>query len=101
MHTCDFQRNFAIDLGGGRFYPAFRSSEPELELYPELGIAFVLGARSAGSPGPVSGAQGSAHSPKWRRHGGNPQQVTLAWSPAKAPVVSPIQGRPPGTRRPQ
>ncbi|MFC5381336.1 aldo/keto reductase [Aquipuribacter nitratireducens] len=95
----------ANDLLGGRlvsvqnqFSPAFRSSEPELDLCTELGIAFLpwspLGgiakaAELAGSLEPFAEVA--------RDHDVTPQQVTLAWLLAKSPVVVPI----PGSSRPE
>lgn len=79
------------------FSPAFRSSEPELELCAELGVAFLpwspLGgmghAKDLGSDfGPFARVA--------ERHGVSPQQVCLAWELAKADVVIPI----PGSSRP-
>ncbi|MFF3935267.1 aldo/keto reductase [Streptomyces phaeofaciens] len=95
----------ANDILGGRlvavqnqFSPAFRSSEPELRLCDELGIAFLpwspLGGISRAS------ALGSAHAPFARiaeAHGVGPQRVCLAWMLAKSPVVVPI----PGASRPE
>ena len=95
----------AGEILGGRlvsvqnqFSPAFRGSEPELELCAELGIAFLpwspLGGISrAGQLGSRFGAFASVA----RAHGVSPQQVCLAWMLAKAPVVIPI----PGSSRPE
>ncbi|MGC5563542.1 aldo/keto reductase [Streptomyces sp. FR-108] len=95
----------ANEILGGRlvsvqnqFSPAFRSSEPELELCAELGIAFLpwspLGgiskAGDLGSRYAVFAEVGSAH-------GVSAQQVCLAWILAKAPVTIPI----PGSSRPE
>ena len=95
----------ANEILGGRlvsvqnqFSPAFRSSEPELRLCDELGIAFLpwspLGGISKAS------GLGSAHSAFSRvaeAHGVSPQRVCLAWMLAKSPVVIPI----PGSSRPE
>ncbi|MDQ1720180.1 MAG: hypothetical protein QOE89_4133, partial [Pseudonocardiales bacterium] len=78
--------------------PAFRSSEPELELCDELGIAFLpwspLGGISA------AGGLGEKHS-AFREiaatHGVSPQQICLAWLLAKSPRIVPI----PGSSRPE
>ncbi|MFD1148219.1 aldo/keto reductase [Saccharothrix hoggarensis] len=94
----------ANEVLGGRlasvqnqFSPAFRSSEPELELCAELDIAFLpwspLGG--IGSAGEL-GARFAAFSEVGRAHGVSPQQVCLAWMLAKAPQVVPI----PGSSRP-
>ncbi|MGV9556924.1 aldo/keto reductase [Streptomyces sp. NPDC003522] len=81
-----------------QFSPAFRSSEPELRLCDELGIAFLPWSPLGG----ISRAAGlgSAHAPFARiaeRHGVSPQRVCLAWMLAKSPVVVPI----PGASRPE
>jgi aryl-alcohol dehydrogenase-like predicted oxidoreductase len=79
------------------FSPAFRSSEPELELCAELGIAFLpwspLGG--IGSAGDL-GSRFAPFAKVAEAHGVSPQQVCLAWMLAKAPVVIPI----PGSSRP-
>jgi aryl-alcohol dehydrogenase-like predicted oxidoreductase len=81
-----------------QFSPAFRSSEPELRYTAELGLAFLPwsplgGIRRAGR----LGAQHAAFQEIADAHGVSPQQVTLAWMLAKAPVVIPI----PGASRPE
>jgi aryl-alcohol dehydrogenase-like predicted oxidoreductase len=81
-----------------QFSPAFRSSEGELRHCAKLGIPFLpwspLGGISrAGQLGQRHGAfQEVADG-----HGVSPQQVTLAWELAQAPVVIPI----PGASRPE
>ncbi|QIQ01497.1 aldo/keto reductase [Streptomyces liangshanensis] len=99
------QISFANDILGGRlvavqnqFSPAFRSSEPELELCHSLGIAFLPW-------GPLHGVSRSdAGTPVHDRftrvaeaHGVSPQQVVLAWMLGKSPLVVPI----PGSTRPE
>ncbi|KUN38408.1 aldo/keto reductase [Streptomyces longwoodensis] len=95
----------ANDVLGGRlvsvqnqFSPAFRSSEPELRLCDQLGIAFLPWSPLGG----ISRAAelGSAYAPFARiaeAHGVSPQRVCLAWMLAKSPVVVPI----PGASRPE
>ncbi|MFI0999572.1 aldo/keto reductase [Streptomyces galbus] len=95
----------ANDILGGRlvsvqnqFSPAFRSSEPELRLCDELGIAFLPWSPLGG----ISRAAelGSAYAPFARiaeAHEVSPQRVCLAWMLAKSPVVVPI----PGASRPE
>ncbi|MBE3008125.1 aldo/keto reductase [Microbispora sp. NEAU-D428] len=93
------------DILGGRlvsvqnqFSPAFRSSEPELELCAELGIAFLPWSPLGGIS--RAGELGSRFAPfaeVARAHNVSPQQVCLAWMLAKAPVVIPI----PGSSRPE
>jgi aryl-alcohol dehydrogenase-like predicted oxidoreductase len=81
-----------------QFSPAFRSSEPELRHSAELGVAFLpwspLGG--IGRAGQL-GSQHAAFQEVADAHGVSPQQVTLAWMLAKAPVVIPI----PGASRPE
>ncbi|MGY5056080.1 aldo/keto reductase [Streptomyces sp. 900105755] len=95
----------ANEILGGRlvsvqnqFSPAFRSSEPELRLCEELGIAFLPWSPLGG----ISRARelGSAYAPFARvakSHRVSPQQVCLAWMLAKSPAVVPI----PGASRPE
>lgn len=81
-----------------QFSPSFRSSEPELRLCDELGIAFLpwspLGGITSAAdltPGLVPFVEVA------KAHGVTPQQVTLAWMLALSPVVVPI----PGSSRPE
>ena len=81
-----------------QFSPAFRSSEPELAHSAGRGIAFLPwsplgGIGSAADVGTRHAAFGEVAD----AHGVSPQQVTLAWMLAKAPVVIPI----PGASRPE
>ena len=75
------------------FSPVFRSSERELELCDELGIAFLPwsplgGLRGAKDLGSTTAPFGTvAH-----KHDVSPQRVCLAWMLAKSPVVVPIPG---------
>ncbi|MER6675304.1 aldo/keto reductase [Streptomyces sp. NPDC000983] len=95
----------AYEILGGRlvsvqnqFSPAFRSSEPELRLCDELGIAFLPWSPLGGIS--RAGGLGSAHAPfaaVAEAHGVSPQRVCLAWMLAKSPVVVPI----PGASRPE
>jgi aryl-alcohol dehydrogenase-like predicted oxidoreductase len=95
----------AQEVLGGRlvsvqnqFSPAFRSSEPELQLCDELGIAFLpwspLGG--IGKAGRL-GEQFEKYARVGERYGVSPQQVALAWMLAKSPHVIPI----PGASRPE
>jgi aryl-alcohol dehydrogenase-like predicted oxidoreductase len=81
-----------------QFSPAFRSSEGELRHAAAHGIAFLpwspLGG--IGRAGRL-GARHAAFQQVADAHGVSPQQVTLAWMLAKAPVVIPI----PGASRPE
>ncbi|MFF4301144.1 aldo/keto reductase [Streptomyces sp. NPDC001601] len=95
----------ANEILGGRlvsvqnqFSPAFRSSEPELRLCEELGIAFLPWSPLGGIP--RARELGSAYAPFARvaeAHRVSPQQVCLAWMLAKSPAVVPI----PGASRPE
>ena len=95
----------AQDILGGRlvsvqnqFSPAFRSSEPELELCDELGVAFLPWSPFGGIS--KAGELGSTYAPFARvaqKHGVSAHQVCLAWMLAKSPVVVPI----PGASRPE
>jgi aryl-alcohol dehydrogenase-like predicted oxidoreductase len=76
--------------------PRFRSSEPEVDLCAELGVAFLPwsplgGIAKAGELGSAHGAFAEVAAER----GVSPQQVCLAWLLARAPVVIPI----PGARR--
>lgn len=95
----------AREVLGGRlvsvqnqFSPAFRSSQPELELCDELGIAFLPWSPLGGIA--KAADLGSAFAPFARvaaDRGVSPQQVALAWQLALSPVVVPI----PGSSRPE
>jgi aryl-alcohol dehydrogenase-like predicted oxidoreductase len=99
------QIRLAQDILGGRlvsvqnqFSPAFRSSEPELELCNELGIAFLPWSplSGIGRAGGL-GDQFASFQQVADARGVSAQVVTLAWELAKAPVVIPI----PGSSRPE
>jgi aryl-alcohol dehydrogenase-like predicted oxidoreductase len=94
----------AQDILGGRLAavqnelsPRFRSSEPEVELCAQLGIAFLpwspLGGISAAGE---LGGKHAAFAEVAAEREVTPQQVCLAWLLAKADVVIPI----PGSSRP-
>lgn len=95
----------ARDILGGRlvsvqnqFSPSFRSSEPELRLCAELGIAFLPWSPLGGISAARSlGERFAAFDEVARARGASPQQVCLGWHLAKAPVVVPI----PGSSRPE
>ena len=99
------QIRLAQEILGGRlvsvqnqFSPAFRSSEPELALCDQLGIAFLpwspLGGISAAGG---LGTRHTAFADIADAHGVSPQRVCLAWLLAKSPHVVPI----PGSTRPE
>jgi aryl-alcohol dehydrogenase-like predicted oxidoreductase len=95
----------AQEILGGRlvsvqnqFSPRFRSSEVELRLCEEMGLAFLPWAPLGGSS--EAGRLGSRHkafAEVAERYGVSPQQVTIAWMLALSPVVIPI----PGSSRPE
>jgi aryl-alcohol dehydrogenase-like predicted oxidoreductase len=95
----------AQEILGGRlasvqnqFSPAFRSSEDELRLCDELGIAFLPYSPLGGIGNAAKlGESFEKFAAIAATHGVSPQQVALAWELAKSPVVIPI----PGASRPQ
>jgi aryl-alcohol dehydrogenase-like predicted oxidoreductase len=81
-----------------RFSPAFRSSEPELRLCDEMGIAFLPYSPLGGiGRAAALGDRFENFAEVGRAHGVSPQQVALAWMLAKSPHVVPI----PGASRPE
>ncbi|WP_329454556.1 aldo/keto reductase [Streptomyces sp. NBC_01497] len=90
----------ANEILGGRLVsvqnqlsPAFRSSEQELDVCTELGIAFLPwspfgGIRNAGE----LGSRFAPFAEVAQAHGVSPHQVCLAWLLAKSPVTVPIPG---------
>jgi aryl-alcohol dehydrogenase-like predicted oxidoreductase len=99
------QIRLAQEILGGRlvsvqnqFSPSFRSSEPELELCAEMGIAFLPWSPLGGiSRAGDLGSTHAAFAEVAAERGVSPQQVALAWELAKADVVIPI----PGASRPE
>jgi aryl-alcohol dehydrogenase-like predicted oxidoreductase len=99
------QIRLSNEILGGRlvsvqnqFSPAFRSSEPELDLCDELGIAFLPWSPLGGiSNASELGDKHPAFHQIAAELGVSPQQVTLAWMLAKSPYVIPI----PGSSRPE
>ena len=95
----------ANEILGGRlvsvqnqYSPAFRTSEPELALCAELGIAFLPWSPLGGiSNAGALGSRFAVFAEVAREHEVSPQQVCLAWMLAKAPNVIPI----PGSSRPE
>ena len=95
----------ANEILGGRlvsvqnqFSPAFRSSEPELELCTELGIAFIPWSPLGGiSNASALGDKFAAFKKLADERDVTPQVVALAWHLAKSPQVIPI----PGASRPE
>jgi aryl-alcohol dehydrogenase-like predicted oxidoreductase len=80
------------------YSPRFRSSEPEIDVCAELGLAFLpwspLGG--IGRTGELRELN-AAFTEIADAHGVTPQQVCLAWELARSPVVIPI----PGASRPE
>ena len=76
-----------------QFSPRFRSSEPELELCAEMGIAFLPWSPLGGiARAGELGGEHAAFAEVAATRGVSPQQVALAWELAKADVVIPILG---------
>ena len=81
-----------------QFSPTFRSSEPELVLCDELGLAFLPWSPLGGIGGAGGlGERFSAFQEIADEHEVSPQVICLAWELAKSPVVIPI----PGSTRPE
>jgi aryl-alcohol dehydrogenase-like predicted oxidoreductase len=99
------QIRLADEILGGRlvsvqnqFSPAFRSSEPELELCDELGIAFLPWSPFGGIQRAAElGSRFAPFAEIAADKGVSPHVLTLAWMLAKSPVVVPI----PGASRPE
>ncbi|GAB3592415.1 aldo/keto reductase [Angustibacter peucedani] len=95
----------AREILGGRlasvqnqFSPQFRSSQAELDLCDELGIAFLPWSPLGGISNAADlGTSAAAFAEVGEAHGVSPQQVALAWELAKSPWVVPI----PGSSRPE
>jgi aryl-alcohol dehydrogenase-like predicted oxidoreductase len=76
-----------------QFSPAFRSSEPELELCHELGIAFLPWSPFGGiTEAGELGRRFAAFAQVAEARGVSAHRVCLAWMLAKSPVVIPIPG---------
>jgi aryl-alcohol dehydrogenase-like predicted oxidoreductase len=95
----------AQEILGGRlasvqnqYSPAFRSSQPELQLCDEMGIAFLPWSPLGGiSKAGDLGTKFERFARIGENHGVSPQQVALAWELAQSPHVIPI----PGASRPE
>ena len=91
------------ELGGrlvsvqNQYSPAFRSSLPELRLCEQMGLAFLPWSPLGGIGKAGDLAAYDAFATVAAAHRVSPQQVTLAWMLATAPVVVPI----PGASRPE
>ena len=94
------QIRLAQEVLGGRlasvqnqYSPAFRSSQPELDLCAELGIAFLPWSPLGGIAKAADlGDTFAPFAQVAQAHGVSPQQVALAWELAQADVVVPIPG---------
>jgi aryl-alcohol dehydrogenase-like predicted oxidoreductase len=99
------QIRLANEILGGRlvsvqnqYSPVFRSSERELDLCTELGIAFLPWSPFGGiAKAGELGSRFAAFAEVGQAHGVSPHQVCLAWMLAKSPVLVPI----PGASRPE
>jgi len=99
------QIRLAYDILDGRLAavqnqlsPRFRSSEPEVDVCAELGVAFLPWSPLGGIGGAKQlGSRYRAFAEVAEAHGVSPQQVCLAWLLAKSPAVIPI----PGASRPE
>jgi aryl-alcohol dehydrogenase-like predicted oxidoreductase len=95
----------AQEILGGRlasvqnqYSPDFRTSEPEVDLCDELGVAFLAYAPLGGIAAAAGlGDRFPAFAEVAQAHGVSPQRVCLAWMLARSPVVIPI----PGSSRPE
>jgi aryl-alcohol dehydrogenase-like predicted oxidoreductase len=95
----------ANDVLGGRlvsvqnqFSPSYRSSEPELVLADQMGIAFLPWSPLGGiSSAGALGERFEAFRDVADARGVSPQVIALAWELAKSPHVIPI----PGSSRPE
>ena len=81
-----------------QYSPAFRSSQPELDLCTELGVAFLSWSPLGGIKSAADlGTRFAPFQQVADAHGVSPQVVTLAWHLAASPQVIPI----PGASRPE
>jgi aryl-alcohol dehydrogenase-like predicted oxidoreductase len=81
-----------------QFSPAFRSSQPEIDLCAELGLAFLAWSPLGGMSDAGSlGSRWTAFASVAEKHGVSPQRVCLAWELSLSEAVIPI----PGASRPE
>ncbi|MDP9822993.1 aldo/keto reductase [Nocardioides massiliensis] len=81
-----------------QYSPAFRSSQPEIDVCAELGLAFLPWSPLGGLTNAKELAdKHPAFAEIATERGVSAQQVALAWELAQSPVVIPI----PGAKRPQ
>jgi aryl-alcohol dehydrogenase-like predicted oxidoreductase len=88
----------ALTAVQNQYSPRFRSSEPEIDLCEELGLAFLAWSPLGGmSEADELGERWAAFAQVADRHGVSPQQVALGWELARSACVIPI----PGASRPE
>ena len=88
----------ALTAVQNQYSPSFRSSEPEIELCQELGLAFLAWSPLGGmSEAGELGARWGVFAEVAAAHDVSPQQVALAWELARSQCVVPI----PGASRPE
>ena len=76
-----------------QYSPSFRSSEPEIDVCDELGLAFLPWSPLGGMGGAAGlGQDFAAFGEVAEKHGVSPQQVALAWELARSDNVIPIPG---------
>jgi aryl-alcohol dehydrogenase-like predicted oxidoreductase len=76
-----------------QYSPAFRSSEPEIDVCDELGLAFLPWSPLGGMGGAAGlGDEHAVFGEVAAKHGVSPQQVALAWELARSENVVPIPG---------
>ena len=81
-----------------QYSPRFRTSEPEIALCEELGLAFLAWSPLGGmSEAGELGERWTAFTEVADKHGVSPQQIALAWELARSECVIPI----PGASRPE
>jgi aryl-alcohol dehydrogenase-like predicted oxidoreductase len=97
IHTARRILGGALVSVQNQFAPNFRSSEGELRLCAELGLAFLPWSPFGGIGRAGRIAQQADFAAVAETHGVSPQQVCLAWMLAKSPRVIPI----PGSSRPE
>ncbi|GAA5060907.1 aryl-alcohol dehydrogenase-like predicted oxidoreductase [Thermocatellispora tengchongensis] len=80
------------------YSPRFRTSEPEVDVCAELGLAFLPWSPLGGiGRADDLGGKAAPFAEIARERGVSPQQVCLAWELARSPVMIPI----PGASRPE
>lgn len=76
-----------------QFSPSFRSSQPEIDLCAELGLAFLAWSPLGGmSDAGDLGNRWAPFAEVAAKHGVSPQQVCLAWELSLSDAVIPIPG---------